>query len=99
MIFLSSKSSKGFSNINDSVKSSLQKWIISHPHAINYNIGNNYITFKFDDRVRGVKTELCQKFLLQLSVRELHIDMKKKATGFSMSYNEKGLVHIRDSAL
>ena len=36
------------------------------------------------------KTELCQKVLLQLSVRELNIHMLEKyATRFSMAYDKK----------
>ena len=42
--------------INDSFKSSLQKWIISHPYVIQYPIENDYITVKFDDGTRRVKT-------------------------------------------
>ena len=69
----SAKHRKGFSKINDSVKSSLQKWIISHPHVIQYAITNDYITVKFDDGNGGVKTEIRQEVLLQVSVHELHI--------------------------
>ena len=32
------------------------KWIISHPHVIQYPIENYYITDKFDDVIRGVNT-------------------------------------------
>ena len=60
--FLSStKFHKLFSKINDSVKSSLQKWIIPHPHVIKYPVANDYITVKFDDVNGVVNTELCQK--------------------------------------
>ena len=53
-------------------------------------IKNDYITVKFDDGIREVKTELRHKVLLQVSVHELHIDMlKKDDTGFSMTYYEK----------
>ena len=84
-----------FFKINDSVKYSLQKWIIYHLHVIKYPIVNYYITFKFDDGIIVVKTEIHQKVILQVSVCELHIDkLKKYATGFSMAYDEKGLVRI-----
>ena len=89
----STKRRKGFSKINDSAKSSLQKCIICHPRLIQYPIVNHYITVEFDDVKRGVKTELRQKVFIQLSVRELHIDMQKNATGFSMTYDENGLIH------
>ena len=56
---------------------------------------NNYIISKLDHLIRGVNTELQQKVLLQVPVRELHIDMLKRyATGFSMEYHEKGLFRI-----
>ena len=63
---------------DDCVKSSFQKWIISHPHVIKYNIENDYITVKFDEGDEGVKNELRQKVLLQVSFHELHIYMLKK---------------------
>ena len=38
--------------------------------------------------------------LIELYVRELHINMPKKDdTGFSMKYDEKVLVRISDSAI
>ena len=47
-----------------------------------------------------MKTELRQKVLLQVSFRELHIDMLKKfATGFSMAYDDNENVRISDSSL
>ena len=84
----STKRCKGFKKINDSVKSSLQKRIISYLHTIQSPIAYFYITFKFDDEIRVVSTKLRQKVLLQVYVPEIHMDMpKKEATGFSLSYN------------
>ena len=40
-------------------------------------IVNDYITVKFDDGNLGVKTEIRQKVLLHVSVREIHTDMQK----------------------
>ena len=48
----SGKRRKGFSKINNSVNSSLQRWIIYHPRIIQYPIENDYITVKFDDVIR-----------------------------------------------
>ena len=73
----SAKCCKLFSKIDDSVKSSLQKWITSHPHVIQSPISNDYITVKFDDVIRVVKTELRKRVLLQVYVHELPIDMLK----------------------
>ena len=72
-IWSSEKYPKVFLKINGSVKYSLKKLIISHPHAIQSPISNYYITFKFSDVTIGVNTELRQKVILQVSVRELHI--------------------------
>ena len=91
----SAKLCKGFSKINDSVKSSLQKWIISHPPVIQFTIENYYIKVKVDGENGGAKIELCQKALLQVSVHGPHMDiLKKYATGFSMSCDGKGLVRV-----
>ena len=96
--FSPAKSHKEFSNINDIVKSSLQKWILYHPHVIQSTISNCFIKVKIDDGNGRSKTELRQKVLFQVSVRELHINtLKKYSTGFSMVYYEKGLVRIIDS--
>ena len=66
-----------------SVKSDLHKWIISHPRLIQPPIKKDYIKVKFNDGIGGENTEIQQKVILQVSVRELHIDMLKKcATGF-----------------
>ena len=82
--FWSSKNAVKFSNISDSVKSDLQKWIMLYPHIIQYLISNYYIILKLDD-VNGVSnTELHHKVLLQVFYREIHIDMlKKDVSGFS----------------
>ena len=37
----STKCGKGLSKINNSVKSFLQRWIISHPHVIQYTIASS----------------------------------------------------------
>ena len=58
------KHHKLFSKISDSVKSFLQKWVISHPHIIRYPIANDDITVQFYDVNRVVNTELRQKVIL-----------------------------------
>ena len=89
---LSTKRNKGFSIINDSVKSDLQKWIISHPYVIKSPIPNYYIKVKFDDGNGVGKTELCHKVLLQVSfLSTTFMYTKKDASTFSMTYDEKGL--------
>ena len=68
---------KLFSKINDGFKFSLQKWLISHLHFIQYPITNDNIAVKSDDGNLVVKTELRQEFIIQVSVRGIHIDMLK----------------------
>ena len=55
---------KGFSKINDSFKYFLQKWIISHPNAIQSSIANYFIKIRFDDGNGLVKIELHQEALI-----------------------------------
>ena len=50
----------GFTNINDSVESDLQKWILSHPRVIQSPITNYYIKLKLYGKNRGTNTELHQ---------------------------------------
>ena len=87
----SEKLRKRFSKINDNIKDSLQKCILSNPHVIKSSISNDYITVKFDDGIRGVKTKLCQKVLLQVSSRELHTGtLRKVLLGFPWHTIKKG---------
>ena len=83
----SAKCFKGFSKINDSFNYFLQKWIISHPHLIQFPFANDYITVKFNGLIRVVMIELSQKVLLQISVSELHTDMLKKIV-LSLPFHE-----------
>ena len=100
LFWSSAKHRKEFSKINDSVNSSLRKWIIYHPRLIKYPIGNYYITVKFDDEIRGVNTEVRQKVIFKVSVYELRIDILKiYATRFYMAYEYKGLFCISSFAL
>ena len=63
--------------IDDSVKYSLQKWIITHTYVIQYPIANDYTTVNFDSGNGGANNEIHHKVLLQVSVSELDIDMLK----------------------
>ena len=44
----SAKRHKVFTKIDNSVKSSLQKWIIYHPRIIKYPIKNDYLKVNLD---------------------------------------------------
>ena len=71
------KRRKVFSKINDSDKSSLQKEIIYRPNVIQSPNENDFIKVVFYHINGGVKTELLQKLLLQVSVCKLHMYMLK----------------------
>ena len=73
----SEKCCKVFSNINDGFNSSLWKCLIYLPHVIPSPIASDYIKVKFYDGNGVVKTEIRQKVLLHVSVREIHTDMQK----------------------
>ena len=65
-----------------------------------YTTTNDIIKVNLDGRNLGTKTELRQKVLIQVSVREPHIDMLNKyPTGFYISYDRKILVCFSDSTL
>ena len=71
--------------------------MISRPHVIPYPISNDNTIVNFDDVIRGVKTEIRQKVLLQVSISEQHIYMFfKKVTGFYMAYDYNGNFRISD---
>ena len=98
--WFSEKRCEVFTNINDGVKSSLQKWILFHPHVIQYPITNDYIKVGLYYGNVGVSTELFQKSLLRVSICTFHIDMlKKDDTRFYIAYDEKELVHSSDYAI
>ena len=91
------KTRKIFLKINDTVKYLLKKRTISRPHVIPYPISNDNTIVNFDDVIRGVKTEIRQKVLLQVSISELHIYMFLKTfTGFYMAYDYNGNFRISD---
>ena len=84
--------------MNDSVNYALQKWILSHPHIIQYPTTNDFIKEKLYDRNLGAKTKIHHEVLLKISVHKLHIDMLRMiSTGFSMSYDETLIVLIKYS--
>ena len=64
---------------------------------IRYPIPNDYITVKFDDGNVGLNTELCQRGLIQVFFRGLHIYMLKKASRISVVYDEKVFFCISDT--
>ena len=60
---------KGNSKINDQIKKSLYNWIMHHQEVMQSPIINNCLKVKIDGHT---EPQLVTKFLLQVSVRELH---------------------------
>ena len=89
----SAKRRQGFSNIHNSVKSYLQKQILSYPYLINYPISNEHVKVMLDDINVEAKYKLHHKMLLQVPVLETHIiDMLKKyLLGFPLHKSKRGL--------
>ena len=67
---------KIFSNIDNSVKSALNKWILSHLHINQSPITNYNIQVKLYDGNGETETELRHKVIFQVPVCELHILQK-----------------------
>ena len=60
---------KWHSKFNDQIKCSLYSWITYHPHFFQSPISNDCFKVMFDDQT---EPQLVPKFLLRVSVRELH---------------------------
>ena len=60
-----------------------------HTHVIKSPIENNNISVEFDYGNEEGNTELCQKVLIQVSLRELHIDTLKKSYWFFHGIQQK----------
>ena len=67
---------KSFSNVDNSVKSALNKWILSHLHINQSPITNYDIQVKLYDGNGETETELRHKVIFQVPVCELHILQK-----------------------
>ena len=63
---------KGHSKINENIKRNLYAWITRHPQVVQSPISNDNLKVMFDDHT---ETQLVPRFLLQVSVRELHNDL------------------------
>ena len=63
------KNRKGHSKINDQIKRNLYTWITRHPQVLQSPISNEFLKVVLYDQT---EPQLVPKFLLQVSVRELH---------------------------
>ena len=69
MLCSSIKNRKGHTKINEQVKKYLYNYIIQHPQFVQYSISNDCLKLSIDGHY---EPQLVTKFLLQVSVRELH---------------------------
>ena len=71
--------------MDDSVKSTLHRWVIFHTHVIQSPIANVYIKVNLVSLNGGPKTKQLQKVFLHVSIREIYKRiLRKDDTGFSM---------------
>ena len=61
--------------INDSLKILIQNWIIKHPSVVESPIAKDTILVR--DMITGNKDRRVGKYLIQISIRELHNDLIK----------------------
>ena len=80
-----SKRRKRYSLINDSLKILIQNRIIKHPSVVASPIAKYTILVR--DKITGNKDQRVGKYLIQISIRELHNDLIK-------SKNEGGLEEV-----
>ena len=59
--------------INDSLKIMIQEWIIKHLSVVVYPITKDTILVR--DKLTGKKTQRVGKYLIRISIRELHNDL------------------------
>ena len=92
------KTRKGHSKINDQIKRNLYTWITRHPQVVQSPISNDCIKVVLDDQS---EPQLVPKFLLQVSVRELHNSLVSDPNdgGLKDTRDEDGKIIISDSTL
>ena len=66
---LTNKKRKGHSKINEQIKINLYAWITLYTRVFQSTTSNDFLKDIFDDQT---EPQLVPKFLLQVSVRELH---------------------------
>ena len=78
--------------INDSLKILIQNWIIQHPSIVASPIAKDTILVR--DKLTGRKDQRVGKYLIQISIRELHNDLIKSKNEGSLEevWNGKKLL-------
>ena len=74
------KKRKGHSKINDQIKRNLYTWITRHPQVVQSPISNYCLKVVLDDQT---EPQLVPKFLLQVSVIELHNSLVSDPNGYA----------------
>ena len=89
---------KGYSKINEQIKSNLYTWITRHPQVVQSPISNDCIKVMFDDQT---ETQLVPKLLLSVSVTELHNSLVRDPNdgGLKDARDGYGNIIISDSTL
>ena len=92
------KKRKGHSKINEQIKRNLYTWITRHPQVVQPPISNDCLKVMLDDQT---EPQLVTKFLLQVSVRELHNSLVSDPNdcGLKDTRDEDGKIIISDSIL
>ena len=89
---------KGHSKINEHIKRNLYTWIKRHTQVVQSPISNDCLKVVLYDQTEPI---LVPKFLLQVSVRELHNILVSDPNdgGLKDSRDEDGNIIISDSTL
>ena len=89
---------KGYSKINENIKRNLYAWITHHPQVVQSPISNYCLEVMLDDQK---ELQLVPKFLLQVSVRELHNSLVSDTNngGIKDARDEENIIIISDYTL
>ena len=89
------KKLKGHSKINEQIKRNLYTWITRHPQVVQSPISNDFLKILFNDQT---EPQLVPKFLLQVSVIELHniLISDRNDVGHKYARYEDGKIVISD---
>ena len=89
---------KGHSKINEQIKRNLYTWITRHPQVFQPPISNDCLKVVLHDQT---EPQIVPKFLLQVSVRELHniLVSDPNDDGLKDARDEDGKIIISDSTL
>ena len=89
---------KRHSKITEQIKRNLYTWITRHPQVVQSPISNNCLKVLLDNQT---EPQLVPKFLLQVSVREIHNSLVSDPNdgGIKDARDEDGNIIISDSTL